>query len=88
MSIKKRQMIGLALMVASVVAAILIQVFSGRVIEFHPIHQDTLSSGVSLSYGLIVFHWRYDVPLVAGFVIGLASCVWPARKPPRIISSA
>jgi hypothetical protein len=88
MKIKKRQMAGLALMAASVLAAILIQAFTGRVTEFHIPHHDRPRSNVVVSDILIVLHWRYDVPLAAGFVIGFVCCAWPTRKPPRTISSA
>jgi hypothetical protein len=63
--IKKRQMIGMALMAASVVAAILIQAFTGLVLEIHTIHTDSI-----VSDGFIIFHWRYAIPLAAVFNIG------------------
>ena len=88
MNFKKRQLVGMALMAASVLAAILIQAFTGRVLEFHTIHTDFIPPSTIASDDLIIFHWRYTVPLGAIFVIGLVCLAWPTRKPPRIISSA
>jgi len=89
MKIKRRQLIGLALMAASVLAAILIQVFTGHVLTFHTIPTDNASSDAGvMGMGMIVFYCRYDIPLAAGFVIGLVCFAWPTRKPPRIVSSA
>ena len=87
MNIKKRQLIGMALMAASVVAAILIQAFTGRVLDYHTVHVDVISPN-AIATDVIVFQLRYVVPLAAVFVVGLVCCVWPTRKPPRIISSA
>ena len=94
MSIKKRQLIGVALITASVLAAVLLQAFTGRVLEFRTVHVDVVSANADATEDaiatsdLIIFHWRYDIPLAAVFVIGLAFCAWPTRKPSRIISSA
>lgn len=88
MNIKKRQLIGVALMTASALAAISIQAFTGRVLEFHSIHTDFVAPNSIDTDSLIVFHWRYDIPLAAFFVIGLVCCAWPTRKPPRFIPSA
>lgn len=85
MNIKKRQWIGVALMAASVVAAILIQAFTGRVLEFHNVHYEVVSPNAIAAENVIVLHWRYDVPLAVVFVIGLGCCAWPARKPPRMV---
>ena len=85
MNIRKRQMIGVALMAASVLVAILIQAFTGRVLEFHTVHEDRLSSGMVVAMGVIIFHWRYAIPLAAAFIVGLLCCAWPTRKPPRIV---
>ena len=85
MNLKTRQKAGVALMAASVLAAIFIQAFSGRVLEFHTVHVDYISPNAIATDSVIVFHWRYAVPLAAAFVAGLVSCAWPARKPPRII---
>jgi hypothetical protein len=79
-------MIGLALMAASVLAAILIQAFTGRVLEFHTVHVDVVSANMIATDSVIVFHWRYAVPLAAALAVGLVCCVWPTRKPPRIVS--
>jgi hypothetical protein len=92
MKVKKRPIIGAILMVASVLAAILIQVFTDRVLMFHsgPTEvsanpnlsaQPILSITTSEVIGL---HWRYVIPLAAGFVIGLVCCAWPTRKQPRL----
>ena len=85
MNIKKRQRIGVALMAASILAAILIQAFTGRVLEFHPMQSDRDSSGAIYGVGMIVIHSRYAIPLAVGFAIGLACWGWPTRKPPRIV---
>ena len=86
MKLKKRQIIGAAFMVASALAAIFIQVFTGRVLDFHTIATDHASSDAGvIGMGMIVFHSRYVIPLAAMFAIGLVFCVWPTRKPPRII---
>jgi hypothetical protein len=71
MNIKKRQMIGVPLIAASVFAAILIQAFTGLVLDFHTVHVDVISPNAIATDSVIVLHWRYDVPLAAGFVIGL-----------------
>ena len=80
-------MIGMSLMAGSVVAAILIQAFTGRVLEFHTIHTDFVPPSAVAAFDFITFHCRYIVPLGAIFVIGLVCLAWPTRKPPRIISS-
>jgi len=85
MNIKRRQMIGLALMAASVLAAILIQAFTGRVLEFHTVHVNVVSPNMIATDNVIVVHWRYGVPLAVAFAIGLVCCAWPTRKPSRII---
>ena len=64
-------MIGVPLIAASVFAAILIQTFTGRVLDFHTVHVDVISPNAIATDSVIVLHWRYDVPLAAGFVIGL-----------------
>jgi hypothetical protein len=86
MNFKKWQRIGVALMAASVLSAILIQAFTGRVLAVHPMQVDKDSSGAIFGVGMTVIHLRYAIPLVAGFAVGLACWAWPARKPPRIIS--
>ena len=86
MNFKKWQRIGVALMAASVLSAILIQAFTGRVLAVHPMQVDKDSSGAIFGVGMTVIHLRYAIPLVAGFAVGLAFWAWPARKPPRIIS--
>lgn len=86
MNIKKRQLIGVALMAASVLAAILIQAFTGHVLEFHITHTGFVPPNTITTDDLMVLYWRYDVPLAAVFAIGLVCSAWPARKPPRIIS--
>ena len=88
MNIKTRQKIGVTLMAASVVAAILVQAFTGHVLELHAIHTDFVSPNTIATDSVIVFHWRYAVPLAACFVVGLVCWAWPGRKPPRIITSA
>jgi hypothetical protein len=85
MNIKKRKMLGLVLMAVTVLAAIVIQALTGRVLEFDVAHTDFVSPNTIATDSVIVFHWRYAVPLAAAFVIGLVCCVWPTRKPPRII---
>ena len=86
MSTKKRQKIGLALMAASVLAAVITQAFTGRVLDFHTVHVDVISPNAIATDSMIVFHWRYAVPLAAAFAVGLVCCAWPTRKPPQIIS--
>jgi len=89
MKLKKRQIVGVALMAASALAAIFIQVFTGRVLDFHTIPTDHASSDAGvIGMDMIVFHSRYVIPLAAMFVIGLVFCAWPTRKPPRVVSSA
>ena len=84
MRLKKRRMIGAMLIAASVLAAILIQAFIGRVLLFQSGPAEWVSPNAFVTSEVIDFHWRYDIPLAAGFVIGLACCAWPARKPPRL----
>jgi len=86
MNLKKRQMLGLMLMAATVVAAIVIQALTGRVLELHSIHTDFVSPNTIVTDSVIVFHWRYAVPLAAAFAVGLICSAWPTRKPPRISS--
>ena len=86
MNIKKRQLIGVALMAATVLAVILIQAFTGQVLEFHVTHTGFVPPNTITADDLIVLHWRYDVPLAAVFAIGLVCSAWPARKPPPVIS--
>lgn len=85
MNPKKLQKAGVALIAASVLAAIFIQAFAGRVVEFHEVHTDFISPNAIATDSVIVFHWRYAIPLAALFAIGLVFCAWPARKPPRTI---
>jgi hypothetical protein len=87
MIIRKRQTIGVMLIATSVSAAILIQAFTGSVLDFHTIHVDVISPNAIATDSVIIFHWRYVVPLAVDFVVGLVCCAWPTRKPPRIISS-
>ena len=86
MNIRKRQMIGLVLMAATVLAAIVIQSLTGQVLEFHSVHTDFVAPNAIATDSVIVFHWRYAVPLAVGFAVGLICSAWPTRKPPRIIS--
>jgi len=81
----KRQTVGVALMAASALAAIFIQAFTGRVLEFHAVHTDFVPPNTIATDSVIVFHWRYAIPLAAAFAIGLVCSAWPTRKPPRII---
>jgi hypothetical protein len=85
MKIEKRQMVGVALIAASVLVAVFIQACTGHVLEFHIIHTSFVSPTTITTDELIVFHWRYDIPLAAAFIVGLVCCAWPMRKPPRII---
>jgi len=84
MQLKKRRMIGFALMAASILAAILIQAFTGRLLLFQSGSVKWVSPNAFVTSEEIDFHWQYVIPLAAGFFIGLACCVWPARKPPRL----
>jgi hypothetical protein len=86
MNKKKRQTAGVALMAASALAAIFVQAFTGRVVEFHTIHTDFVPPNAIATDSVIIFHWRYAIPFAAAFAIGLVCCAWPTRKPPRIIS--
>ena len=86
MNIRKRQMIGLVLMAVTVLTAIVIQTLTGRVLEFHAVHTDFVAPNAIATDSVIVFHWRYAVPLAVAFAVGLVCSAWPARKPPRIIS--
>ena len=74
------------LMAASVLAAVLIQAFTGHVVEFHVTHTGFVPPNAVTTDELMVLHLRCDIPLAAGFVIGLVCCAWPTRKPPQIIS--
>jgi hypothetical protein len=87
MNIKKRQKIGVALMAASVLAAILIQAFTGHVLQFHVTHTGFVPPNTISTDDFIVVYLRYDIPLAAAFVIGLVCCVWPTRKPPQVSSA-
>jgi len=82
----KRQKIGLALMVASVLVAILIQLLGGGLMEVHTLREERLPSGAVASEIALHFDWRYSIPLAVGFAIGLLCYAWPTRKPPRIVS--
>ena len=86
MKISKRQTAGVALMVASALAAIFIQTFTGSVLEFHSIHTNLIPPNTIATDSVMVFHWRYAVPLTVVFAVGLVCCAWPTRKPPRIMS--
>lgn len=83
-------MIGASLMGASVLAGILIQAFTGRVLtcQFGPAELVSAKPIAVTQVVILDFHWRYVVPLAAGFVIGLVCCAWPARKPPRLSRSS
>ena len=70
-------------MAASALAAIFIQVFTGRVMDFQ-FHWISVSpAAIDTSEVIIGFNWKYDIPLAIGFVIGAACCLWPARKAPK-----
>jgi hypothetical protein len=88
MNIKTRQTIGVTLIAASILAAIVIQTFAGRVLTFRSSgFRYDVSPHTTVMFATsecIGFHWRYDIPLAAGFVIGFVCCAWPPRKPPRL----
>ena len=86
MCITNRHKVGLVLMATSVIAAILIQLLTGRLVEARTIHEDKLSSGAVASEIVLGFHWQYGIPISACFALGLICFVWPSRKPPRLTS--
>jgi hypothetical protein len=86
MCITNRHKIGLALMATSVLAAILIQLLTGRLAEARTVREDKLSSGAVASEIALNFHWQYGIPITACFALGLICFVWPTRKPPRLTS--
>lgn len=83
MNVKTRRMTGAVLMGASLLAAILIQAFVGPLIAIHVTRAGSLSPD-GFDADAIIYHWGYFVLLAVCFAIGLACCVWPARKPPRL----
>jgi hypothetical protein len=83
MCITSRHKIGLALMATSVLAAILTQLLTGRLVEVRTVREDKLPSGVVASEIVLDCHWRYGIPMTACFALGLICFVWPSRRPPR-----
>jgi hypothetical protein len=86
MHLTRRNQIGLALMVSSVLVGTIIQLLSGRVkvMDARTLHVEKLPSGAVVSEIMLDVHWRFGIPLVAGFGLGLICLVWPSRRPPRI----
>jgi hypothetical protein len=89
MNIKRRQTIGVSLIAASILAAIVIQTSTGRVLTFQSSGSTYKASSnttlVVATSEMMEFHWLYDIPLAAGFIIGFVCCAWPTRKPPRLV---
>jgi hypothetical protein len=77
---------GVALMGASILAAVLVQLPSGSVLDTRTVREDKLPSGAVASVIVVDFHLRYGIPLAAGFAVGLGCLAWPPRRPPRIAS--
>jgi len=73
------------LMAATVVAAIVIQ-HSLPSFGVASIHTDFVSPNTIATDSVIVFHWRYAVPLAAAFAVGLICSAWPTPQAPRISS--
>ena len=82
---KPRRTIGWALVVASVLAAAILQISTGKLAQVRSLSSQTLPDG----HGQVVMiglhcHWQYAIPLGCGFLLGLACAIWPSRKPPRL----
>ena len=86
MSSKKRQMIGVALMAASVLAAILIQAFTGRVLDFHTVHVDVISPNAIATDSVIVFQRRLRLEFMDG--LSYTTIIEPAEPFARRRGSA
>ena len=87
MYLTNRQKIGLIVMVTSVVAAVVIQVLSGRVADVRTVSDGESPSGTAMPEVVMVHvHGPYGIALAGGFFLGLACLAWPSRKPPRIAS--
>jgi hypothetical protein len=80
MYLTRRQKVGLALMVISVLVGVVIQLFSRTLVEVRTAPEDNLPNLI-----MVYVHWWYGVPLATGFTLGLLCLVWPSRTPPRIV---
>jgi hypothetical protein len=82
-----RRILGLGLLVASVIAACIIQLLTGQLVHVETFDQNIGQSGYySLMASVTVFNYRsgYALLLAVCYVIGLALLLWPSRKPPRL----
>ena len=86
MYLTTRQKLGLTLMVTSLLIGFFIQLLGGRLMEAHVVREDKLTTGVIASMIMIDVHWRYGIPLAAGFGLGLTCLLWPSQRPPRIVT--
>jgi hypothetical protein len=79
----KRQKIGLALMAASVLAAIVVQLLTNKWVKIHLLKESLPSGGFTVD---MVFHfgWRYEIPLLLCFAAGFICLVLSSRKPPQL----
>lgn len=86
MSTGIRQELGVALVVASIVSAIIVVIATGnsggaRVVS----HRDLGSVHETVVVVVVNVHRCWLAPSVSLLVVGLAFFAWPARKPPRLI---
>jgi hypothetical protein len=92
MDFTRRRKFGLAVIGASIFAAVIIQLLTDQVVQIHtmpgtqPIH---VSDNVAVSVVGVIkleFKWPYAIPLAGCGAVGLICLAWPDRKPPRLVS--
>jgi hypothetical protein len=68
----------------SVLGAIIVQLATGAFVRARTVHEDKKqdASGYVIASEVALKFSPYAIPLAAFFVIGLASFVWPKRRPP------
>jgi hypothetical protein len=89
MHLTARRKIGLVILGAAALAAVIIQLLTGQVVQALtlPDAQPAQSGGQVLDMvGGVVITLRYTLPLAGCCLIGVTVFAWPARKPPRLAS--
>jgi hypothetical protein len=87
MGIKTRRRLGIALLLISVVAAVILQLLTGKLVAYGPGPVTTSDWGpvhTTFTMEFVTFKAVYVIPLVVVGLAGLMCLLLPPRRPPRV----